>query len=376
MGTLLQTVCYMNEMLLITVLCQESNDFLSRQIQKKKYCGMKFDSPEQEVPTFEAKGIETIRKDQCSLTQKILRNALVTVFQEKGLGNLKDYLYCQWANIHAGRLPVSDFILTGRVRSEYRGKVGPVQAALAKRLAEADPGRKMRHKERLPYVIVASPGRSFKLRDCVLTPNELLAQWDAYTVHSQYYTTKHVNAALNRCFSLPPFKIDINTWYESAPRPQKRIHHWPVTRTGNSAMISVYFGSDTCAICGQKSKTDGSSKSVICDSCRRNTNVASFLALKTLNDVQQKANILALMCQRCNGCIENSGTYAPERIITQRKKFNPFSKHTKDTLVSGGVVSPIAICTCIDCPVSYKRHEMREAEIEAVELCNALRSIE
>lgn len=101
----------------------------------------------------------------------------------------------------------------------------------------------MHHKERLPYVIVASPGRSFKLRDCVLTPNELLAQWDSYTIHSQYYTTKHVNAALNRCFSLAPFRIDINTWYEAAPKPQKRLHHWPVTRTGNSAMISVYFGS-------------------------------------------------------------------------------------------------------------------------------------
>jgi len=339
---------------------------------------MKYDSPEQKVPSFEAKGIETIRKDQCSLTQKILRNALVTVFQEKDLGKLKEYLHRQWALIHAGRLPVSDFILTGRVRSQYRGKVGPVQAALSKRLAEADPGRTIRHKERLPYVIVASPGRSFKLRDCVLTPNELLAQWDAYMVHSQYYTTKHVNAALNRCFSLSPFRVNINTWYESAPKPPKRVHHWPVTRTGNSAMISVYFGSDTCAICAQKTKTDGRSKSVICNRCRGDTNVASFMALTSLNEVQQKANALALICQQCNGCTENAGTYAPERVIVQRKKFNPFStskQTTKETLVSGGVVSPLAICTCIDCPVSYKRHEMREAEIEALGLCDALRSL-
>jgi hypothetical protein len=92
--------------------------------------------------------------------------------------------------------------------------------------------------------------------------------------------------------------------------------------------------------------------------------------------VQQKANILALVCQKCNGCVENSGTYAPERVITQRKKFNPFSASTTETLLSGGVISPIAICTCIDCPISYKRHEMREAEIEAIELCNALRALE
>jgi len=140
---------------------------------------MKFDSGDQQKPTFEAKGLETIRRDQCSLTQKILRNSLITLFQ-KGIQAVKEYLYRQWNLIIAGRLPVSDFILSGRVRSRYRGgRVGPVQAALSRRLSEADPGRIVRHKERVPYVIVASPGKNFTLRDSVLTPMELLEQWDA-----------------------------------------------------------------------------------------------------------------------------------------------------------------------------------------------------
>ena len=99
-------------------------------------------------------------QDQCALTQKILRNALITIFRGGGVQGVREYLNRQWALIHAGQLPVSDYILTGRVRSHYRGgKIGPVQAALARRLAEADPGRIMRHKERLPYVIVATPGK-------------------------------------------------------------------------------------------------------------------------------------------------------------------------------------------------------------------------
>ena len=135
---------------------------------------MKYESPKDTRPIFEAKGIETVRKDQCALTQKVLRNTLVTVFQ-RGLSAAKEYLYRQWALIHAGRLPVSDFILTGRVRSRYRGGgLGPVQAVLARRLAEADPGRVIRHNERLPYVIFAAPGLTFRLRDFVLTPIEFL----------------------------------------------------------------------------------------------------------------------------------------------------------------------------------------------------------
>ena len=115
---------------------------------------MKFESKDQQTPVFEGKGLETVRRDQCLLTKKVLRNSLVMLYRH-GIEAVKSYVFRQWALILAGKLPVSDFILTGRVRSRYRGgKIGPVQAALARRLAEADPAKVIRHKERQAYVIV------------------------------------------------------------------------------------------------------------------------------------------------------------------------------------------------------------------------------
>ena len=167
----------------------------------KRYCGMKYESKNQKKPTFEAKGLETVRRDQCALTQKVLRNALLTLFRND-IAAVKEYLFRQWSQIFAGQLPVSDFILTGRVRSKYRGgREGPVQAVLAKRIGEADPGRIIRHKERLPYVIVATPGLTFKLKDCVLTPLECLERWDSYTIHTAYYIEK-VRSRPGRCFQV------------------------------------------------------------------------------------------------------------------------------------------------------------------------------
>ena len=143
---------------------------------------MMYESKNQKKPVFEAKGLETVRRDQCPLTQRVLQNALVALFT-KGIAAVKTYLFRQWSLILSRSLPVADFILTGRVRSRYRGDgVGPVQAVLARRLAESDPGRVVRHKERVAYVIVATPGVQFKLRDGVLTPMELLEQWDAYVL--------------------------------------------------------------------------------------------------------------------------------------------------------------------------------------------------
>eukprot|EP00970_Alexandrium_tamarense_P010722 scaffold2211_cov276-Alexandrium_tamarense.AAC.2 len=272
---------------------------------KKKYCGMVHESTSQKRPVFEAKGIET-----------------------HGLGRTKEYLRTQWSLVHASRVPVSDFVLTGRVRSRYRGgKIGPVQAALARRLAEVDPGRVVRHKERLPYVIVASPGQSFKLRDCVLTPLELLEQWDAYTIHSAYYITKHVNAALQRCFGLAPFKINIHSWYDACPKPRKRIHYWPLSKVGSSSMISTYFGSDLCSLCGMKCKSTGSSRVAICGKCKEDSVNVSCIVIERLNKTQQQASRIA--------------------------------------------GNPMATCVCIDCPVTYERHRIREAEIEATELMKA-----
>lgn len=337
---------------------------------KKKYCGMKFESKDQRKPTFEAKGIETIRKDQCALTQKVLRNALVTLFRN-GIDAVKSYLYRQWALILGGKLPVSDFILTGRVRSKYRGgRVGPVQAVLARRLAEADPGRVVRHKERIAYCIVATPGLTFRLRDCVLTPMELLEQWDAYTIHSTYYIAKHVNAALQRCLGLEPYGIDVNSWFESCPKPRKRVHHWPVTRSGNHAMISQYFGSDICSLCGKKCKAQGSSRAVVCSECRRDYAKAATEAMNRLNRSQKESKEIATMCRTCNGCFEDASTFAV--LKTSTKDNSGRSSLLAHVSSTAGIITPIANCTCIDCPKTFERHRLREAEIEAQAICTAL----
>lgn len=282
-------------------------------------------------------------------------------------------MYRQWTMIQAGKLPVSDFVLTGGVRSRYRGgKAGPVQASLARRLAEVDPGRVVRHKERLPYVIVAMPGRAFKLKDGVLTPLELLEQWDAYSINTEYYTVRHVNAALQRCFGLPPFKINIQAWYNSCPKPRRRIHHWPQSRSATSSMISSFFGSDSCALCGKKCKSTGSSRVVVCKDCRADSIAVAYTAITKLKRTQQQANQLAAICSDCNGCLESSGTYATEEIRQSTKRRENALAWSQSSRKTYRLCTPIANCVCIDCPITYKRHKIREAEIEATELCHAL----
>uniref|UniRef100_A0A7S4AA49 DNA polymerase n=1 Tax=Pseudo-nitzschia australis TaxID=44445 RepID=A0A7S4AA49_9STRA len=336
----------------------------------KRYCGMKYDSKDQKKPTFEAKGLEIIRRDQCALTQKVLKDALITLFKD-GLGAVKEYMCRQWSLIFAGDLPVSNFILTGRVRSKYRGgKEGPVQAVLARRLAEADPGRVVQHKERLAYVIVATPGVTFRLKDCVLTPLELLERWDAYKIHSGYYIEKHVNAALQRCLGLPPHFVTVADWFATCPKPRRRTHFWPIK--SKRAMITAYFGNDVCSLCHRKCQADGSNLVVVCRSCKRDRINSVQSASAAMNKIENEANIMAKKCSKCNGCFESAETFAvaieQEQTPTSRGVFCPFQRQKNiETLLM-----PLANCVCIDCPTLYQRHRLREQGIEAKGTYNAL----
>lgn len=171
--------------------------------------------------------------------------------------------------------------------------VGPVQAALARRLAEADPGRRVLQKARVAYVIVASPGKNFRLRENVLTPNELLEQWDAFVLNTTYYITKHVNPALQRCFGLAPYRVEIESWFQSMAKPRNRMHFWPSTLTGSTGILSRFFTSSICPLCGGVGQAKTGCKVAVCDECKKDELTAIDMAFQRLNLAQAKASLLA-----------------------------------------------------------------------------------
>lgn len=78
-----------------------------------------------------------------------------------------------------------------------------------------------------------------------------------------------------------------------------------------------------------------------------------------LKENQALAHSLAQKCSKCNLCFEDSQTFASVR--------------STGAVVSGGILTtPLANCSCIDCPVTYERHQAREQEIEALAICDAL----
>lgn len=54
-------------------------------ITKKRYVGYSYENPDQVEPVFDAKGIETVRRDTCGAVAKIMEQSLRLFFEHQDL---------------------------------------------------------------------------------------------------------------------------------------------------------------------------------------------------------------------------------------------------------------------------------------------------
>ena len=74
-------------------------------VTKKRYVGRKYESEEEVVhnrPSFEAKGIEVVRRDQCPVVVKMQERALRLLFASQDLSLVRRYLCAEWGKMMQG----------------------------------------------------------------------------------------------------------------------------------------------------------------------------------------------------------------------------------------------------------------------------------
>ncbi|KAG9323348.1 hypothetical protein KVV02_000930 [Mortierella alpina] len=211
-------------------------------VTKKRYVGSSYETPNQKEPIFDAKGIETIRRDGVPAVQKIMETCIKTMFRTQDLSLVKAYFVRQLGKILEGRIPVPDLMFGKEVRmGGYSLKgVPPPGAIVSARRMELDPRSEPQYGERVPYVVVyGDPGA--RLTDQVVEPKELLKNKDL-RLNGEYYIRKHIIPSMERIFQLAG--ADVKSWYEEMPRVQRAV---PLTHPGpgQPSSASTTAGSPT-----------------------------------------------------------------------------------------------------------------------------------
>ncbi|CAK9870824.1 unnamed protein product [Sphagnum jensenii] len=284
-------------------------------LTKKRYVGYSFESPGQLKPIFDAKGIETVRRDSCAAVAKTLERSLQILFETQDLSQVKQYLQRQWSKILSGRISLHDFIFAKEVRLgtySARASVLPPAAIVASKAMAVDPRAEPRYGERVPYVVVhGEPGA--RLSDVVVDPHTMLA--NELRLHDTYYITKQIIPALQRVFGL--VGADLKLWFAELPRvyrppTSKRVglisKNNPFKFLPNSnrrnkeavqqkGTIDHYYLSQHCTVCGQLMR----GSQLVCTACISNPQAVVTVLTTQTAQLEKEFKHLEALCRHCGG---------------------------------------------------------------------------
>lgn len=281
-------------------------------LAKKRYVGYKYESRDQVKPEFDAKGIETVRRDGTPAEQKIEEKALKLLFETADLSQVKAYFQSQCDKIMRGQVSVQDFCFAREVRlGSYSDKGPPPPGALisTRRMLE-DARAEPQYGERVPYVVISgAPGA--RLIDRCVAPEDLLAS-DHCTLDAEYYITKNLIPPLERIFNL--VGANVRGWYDEMPKVQRiRRVAAPDSLEGGAGKkkkkftLESYLRSASCVVCGTKIKVSAAAaaaggsgdEDVLCGRCRRNA-PGSLLRLQGRLAAEERRYMdVVRTCQSC-----------------------------------------------------------------------------
>lgn len=270
-------------------------------LAKKRYVGFKYESRSQKEPEFDAKGIETVRRDGTPAEQKIEEKALKILFRTADLSQVKSYFQKQCAKIMKGKVSIQDFCFAKEVKlGTYSDKGPPPPGALisSKRMLE-DPRAEPQYGERIPYVVITgAPGA--RLIDRCVAPDVLLRN-EHNELDAEYYISKNLIPPLERIFNL--VGANVRQWYDEMPKFQRiRRVEADILSNGRNLLISKktlesYMKSSACLVCREKLEAE----LPICNRCLQHAET-SLLTLRTrLNKANQRAVNLLEVCRSCAG---------------------------------------------------------------------------
>lgn len=274
-------------------------------LAKKRYVGSKYETKAQAEPIFDAKGIETVRRDGTPAEQKIEEKALKILFRTADLSQVKNYFQKECIKIMKGKFSVQDFCFAKEVRlGTYSDKgLPPAGALISTRRMLDDPRAEPQYGERVPYVVIAgAPGA--RLIDRCVAPDVLLHHNDD-ELDAEYYICKNIIPPLERIFNL--CGANVRQWYDEMPKFQAirsvrgvvpgLMSGQENTRAVGKTLES-YMKSSSCVVCRAKLNNE---ETLMCGDCIGRPHVSVFDLHKRLRGAEMKALDVDKVCRSCAG---------------------------------------------------------------------------
>lgn len=269
-------------------------------LAKKRYVGFKFESVGQKAPIFEAKGIETVRRDGTPVQQQLLRRCLEILFKTKDLSTVKKEFQNVCYQIMSGNVPVMDFCFSKEVRLEKYKELStaPPGAVMARRLMTKDPRREPQYGERVPYLIIAAaPGTTLANRS--VAPEEFLSS-SFSQLDINYYINNSLIPPLDRFLNL--LGASAQSWYHEMPKPRTSLKLTETVKGGiQKKTLDTFLMEKLCSSCLKNNIEIIPDKiNSLCSDCLKNPCATISKAVTQHNAYNKKLSLLFDICRGCS----------------------------------------------------------------------------
>ena len=177
-------------------------------LSKKRYVGYSYESISQIKPTFDSKGIETVRRDGHPAQQKIVEKSIRLLFDTSDLSLVKGYVQKQFSKLYEGKVSIQDFCFAKEVKlGTYKSdSTAPAGALIAKKQMEEDHRAEPQYKERVPYLVIKGKSGEI-LRNRSISPKDYFSNPEV-ALDADYYIDKTLIPPLSIVFNIMGINLE------------------------------------------------------------------------------------------------------------------------------------------------------------------------
>jgi len=264
-------------------------------LTKKRYAGLLFSSNPEKFDKLDAKGIETVRRDNCLLVKDIVNKCLELIIKKRDKEGALKYCKEMISDLLLGKIDISYLIITKGIGKRTEDKKDPTQTQYKQKLAHVELAQRLKDQnagagpgvgDRVAYVFVHSE-KGNKGYDKSEDP--LIALEKDIPVDIQYYIDHQLKNPLERIFEhvIPNAITEIFSGEHTKYRS--------VAKVGKTVMGGFFTAKPTCLNC--RTAVD---KGAICPNCQDKKRAIFVERMLELNEYERKYADLWVACQRCH----------------------------------------------------------------------------
>lgn len=247
-------------------------------LKKKRYAGLWYSNPNK-FDKLDTKGLEIVRRDNCSLVRDLLKQCLNCVLIHKNIPMALELAKKTISLLLTNQLDMSVLVITKTLsKLEYKAK--QPHAELAKKMAIRDPATAPVQGDRVKYVYVC---KGSKAKECDMAEDPEYVLKHEIPINADYYLKNKLEPSLRRLLEMVITLQQMHELFNG-----KHTRHVVLAAPKSTGIMKFAKKSNVCSGCKRRIPTS----KALCQDCEENK-------AEVYEKIMQKRNHFEALSQRC-----------------------------------------------------------------------------